>query len=226
MISLSLYILIKFYSLPERIGGKIGVLFPLLGEVVISIAGYFLIYQMWYWRDKLKARYGKLSYQKIFLSGFTGISLFFFSIPISMFLPFWKFAPLFWEKSKFKFLATVMDSSIGSGGWPIHFVRIPLSILFFLVGILLIFRSLQTFGADYMSVAYLYFPEESKVQHHEIYSILRHPTYAGLILIALGGTLFSFTPYSIIFFLIYVGIFYFHIYFVEERELIERFGDS
>jgi len=42
-------------------------------------------------------------------------------------------------------------------------------------------RAISVFGIDYMAVVYLYFPEESEVIENETYSVLRHPTYAGLI---------------------------------------------
>jgi len=88
----------------------------------------------------------------------------------------------------------------------------------------MIIRALQTFGTDYMSVVYLYFPEESKIQNHEIYSVIRHPTYGGYLPPGLGGLFFTFTLYSIIFYLMFLLSFYLHIHFVEENELLTRFG--
>ena len=90
----------------------------------------------------------------------------------------------------------------------------------------MIARSMLTFGFDYMTVVYLYFPEESELQEHQIYSILRHPTYAGLIVISLGGMVLQFNIYSICFFSLFYLVFYIHIHYVEEKELIERFGMS
>lgn len=45
-------------------------LFPLIGELIVCIVGLALVYQMWFWKDRLKAKYGPLSYQHIFLVGF------------------------------------------------------------------------------------------------------------------------------------------------------------
>jgi len=90
----------------------------------------------------------------------------------------------------------------------------------------MLFRALETFGFDYMTVIYLYFPEESEMQYHKIYSILRHPAYSGALFLCLGALIIQFTLYSISFYLIlYIGM-YIHIHFVEEKELIDRFGDS
>ncbi|MHA1794735.1 MAG: methyltransferase family protein [Promethearchaeota archaeon] len=113
----------------------------------------------------------------------------------------------------------------------------PLSALFYglriiawlsllICGIMIIIKALLVFGIDYMAVVYLYFPEESEVQENEIYSVIRHPTYAGLIYISFSGFFFSFTIYSLVAFLLTVGFFSFHIHFIEERELIQRFGKN
>ena len=102
----------------------------------------------------------------------------------------------------------------------------PLAILFLITGIGIAVRSLQTFGLDYMALVYLYFPEEGQLQEHAIYSVLRHPAYSGVLTAALGGMLFTFTPYSIIFFIAFMTAFYMHVYLVEEKELLSRFGES
>jgi protein-S-isoprenylcysteine O-methyltransferase Ste14 len=96
----------------------------------------------------------------------------------------------------------------------------------FHIGLLTCTRAIQVFGFDYMVVLYLYFPEESKIQENRIYSVLRHPTYAGAILIAQGGTFFTFTFLSFATYVLLLVGFCLHVHFVEEKELIKRFGDS
>jgi protein-S-isoprenylcysteine O-methyltransferase Ste14 len=90
----------------------------------------------------------------------------------------------------------------------------------------MVIRALQIFGFDYMAVIYLYFPEESELQDHEIFSLLRHPTYSAAILMCLGGVIINQNIYTFIFWIIYYLGFYIHIHLVEEKELIQRFGDS
>ncbi|MFX1389124.1 MAG: methyltransferase family protein [Promethearchaeota archaeon] len=75
-------------------------------------------------------------------------------------------------------------------------------------------------------VVYLYFPEEFEIQNHKIYSVLRHPAYAAGIVMSLGGMILQFNIYSNSFFILIYFAFYFHIHYVEEKELIERFGAS
>ncbi|MHA1731921.1 MAG: methyltransferase family protein [Promethearchaeota archaeon] len=117
--------------------------------------------------------------------------------------------------------------------WPIpvdhavtDWIRVVFGLGTCVVGGLTVRAALATFGLDYMGLVYLYFPEESELQDHEIYSVLRHPTYVGAMVICAGGMLLQFTPYSVLFFAIQVTGFHAHVRLVEERELVRRFGDS
>ena len=102
--------------------------------------------------------------------------------------------------------------------------RMILSFLLFPLGLLVAFRSLLVFGIDNMGLVYVYYPEESKIVNHEIYSVLRHPTYHGLVLILIGSFFLRFSLYSIIYFFIFLIGIKIHLKFVEEKELIQRFG--
>jgi len=82
-----------------------------------------------------------------------------------------------------------------------------------------------TFGVDYMLLVYLYYPEESDLQSHDIYSVIRHPAYFGAVLFALGGFLFRLSIYSVVLVLIVFAGLKYHVT-MEESELIERFGES
>ncbi len=230
VLSLSLLVMFLFYSLPELLlsSGNISsasFLFPLAGELIIIVVAFSLVYQMWSQRDRLKARYGDLSYQRIFLCAFSGITLV-LSVSIHMFIHYWQFSPQFWMSSPLNWLAIPLETFAGGAATLIFWIRVVLAVFLAITGLMMCIRSLQTFGFDYMTVVYLYFPEESTIQDHQIYSILRHPAYAGALTIALGGLFFTFTVYSIIFFVVYLAAFYNHVHFVEEKELITRFGSS
>ena len=99
-----------------------------------------------------------------------------------------------------------------------------MALVFVAVGFLVIFKSLFFFGIDYMALVYVYYPEESKIVNHEIYSVLRHPTYHGLVMILIGSIILKISIYSIIFFLMFLIGIKIHLRFVEEKELIQRFG--
>ncbi len=76
-----------------------------------------------------------------------------------------------------------------------------------------------------MTVVYLYFPEESEVKNHEIYSVVRHPVYMGGVLLGAAGMIFRFSTYSILLFVIVYLLFRVQIK-REEHELMARFGDG
>lgn len=227
---LSILLIIRFDSLPGMIvySGINPILLslsPIIGEVIICIVGLVLVYQMWFWKDRLKAKYGALSYQHIFLAGFAGVSCL-LSLSINLFIHYWSFSSSFWIHSPLKFLTIPFEEYFSSLGFIVFWIKITLSVFFSFFAIAMMIRSLQTFGFDYMTVLYLYFPEESKMQNHEIYSVIRHPMYAGALLLGLAGMFFTLTLYSVIFFLVYFLAFYIHVHFVEEKELLVRFGPS
>ncbi len=180
---------------------------------------------MWYNRDRLKAKYGQLSYQKIFLVGFGGVVII-FSIVVHSLIPFYLWNLDFWSSFPFSIFISAITSYLTPISLILGYMRVFLGVFFCVLGLFMFVRAIEVFGVDYMTVVYLYFPEESELQNHKIYSVLRHPTYSGIILLSLGSTIIYFTLYSIIYFLIlYIGM-YIHIHFVEEKELINRFGDS
>jgi protein-S-isoprenylcysteine O-methyltransferase Ste14 len=77
-----------------------------------------------------------------------------------------------------------------------------------------------------MALVYIYYPEESELKENEIYSIVRHPTYFAIMLVAFGGWLGYLSVYAFTSFVLFVLGINFHLKFVEEKELIERFGQG
>ncbi|MHA1510724.1 MAG: methyltransferase family protein [Promethearchaeota archaeon] len=223
-----LFLFIQFvtfiYSLPNN-SNQISMIFPLLGILLLEIIALFLVYQFWLWRDKLKAKYKQKSYQKIIFVGFGGII-------IMMALAFNNLTPIILvnlelgENSLSYYLFSPLTSII-AGNWVIiDILRYIIGIMLLLIGIMTMVRSLVTFGIDYMALVYLYFPEESEVQNYEIYSILRHPAYSGVILVCFAGFIINLSLFNFIYFVIFIIGFRIHIIFVEEKELIQRFGES
>ncbi len=228
--TISLTIQLYFDLLPtvipfEGMLGYLSISFPILGVMLMASLAIFLVYQMWYHRDRLKAKYGQLSYQRVFLAGFGGVVVI-FSILLHNFIPFYLWNLSFWSQSPFWVFITPLTSYITPIAPTLEYIRLFLGGFLCVLGVVMIFRAIETFGIDYMTVVYLYFPEESELHDHKIYSILRHPTYSGILFLCFGGMIIQLTLYSIIFFLIlYIGM-YIHVHFVEEKELINRFGDS
>jgi protein-S-isoprenylcysteine O-methyltransferase Ste14 len=230
MVTIAFGIYVLFDSLPDMLQ-LLGVneLFlafcPFIGIFLVGTVGFILVYQMWFWRDRLKAKYGATSYQRIVPFGFWGI-IWIISISFQQFMEFYQFSPSFWAVSSLSILAVPLDTLFGTLTPVVFLLKIALSVSFLIIGVSMIARALQVFGFDYITVVYLYFPEESKLQEHEIFSIIRNPTYSGVLFLGLAGTFFTFTIFSFIFFAFLLTGFYAHVYLVEERELIRRFGES
>ncbi|MFW9971455.1 MAG: methyltransferase family protein, partial [Candidatus Odinarchaeota archaeon] len=227
---LSLTIQLYFDLLPAIIPvvgvlGYLIVIFPILGVFLMGFIAILLVFQMWSNRDRLKAKYGPLSYQKIFLVGFGGVIII-FSIVVHTLIPFYLWEFNFWSMAPFSIFITPLTSYFSSISLVLGYIRLFLGLFICILGGMMMGRSIETFGIDYMTVTYLYFPEESELQDHKIYSVVRHPAYSGILLICLGGMIIYLTLYSIIFFLILYSGMYIHIHFVEDKELINRFGDS
>ncbi|MDD1776511.1 MAG: hypothetical protein LUP94_04050 [Candidatus Methanomethylicus sp.] len=228
MCSIAFAICIAFDALPAA-PALLGVnqlllsFFPLFGVLIVLAVGFCLIWQMWIWRDRLKAKYGPTSYQRVIPFGFGGV-LWIFAAAVNPYVPFYSYAQSFWASAPLQFLAIPLENFMGIAGPAVLYARFALAASLTLMGIMMIVRALQVFGIDYMAVVYLYFPEESQIQENEIYSALRHPTYTGILTISLGGVFAGFTLLSFVTYLALLISFYAHIHYVEEKELIQRFG--
>jgi protein-S-isoprenylcysteine O-methyltransferase Ste14 len=205
--------------------GDVEFLLPVLGPIVSGITGWGLVYLIWRRKDRFLAAYKEGAYQRGILYGVLGIPLI-MGIVIHTYFPIEQLLGV----SPVNQITVELSSPIITfpGGWKAltWVITVPGSLLLLLTGLLTILRSLLTFGLDYMGLVYLYYPEESDVQDHGIYSVVRHPAYMGLLLVALGGVLARLSVYSLGSFLILIFGFICHLRLVEERELIHRFGTS
>ena len=191
----------------------------------MEFIGIFLIYLVFSRKDKLKKKYPYLSYQKIFFSGFGGVAII-LSLAVHNYISISTWQGPLWRSFPYQIFTLPLAALFANFAYFFRYLGVIFAIFLFLLGILMVYRAIQIFGLDYMAVVYLYFPEESELQDHQVYSLLRHPAYAGGILICLGGVLLQQNLYSLIFFLVFYVGFYIHIHFVEEKELIQRFGES
>ena len=148
--------------------------FPLFGILIVECVGFLLVFQMWWWRDYLKKKYGPTSYQRIFLIGLGGI-IWVLTVAFNQFTAFYKSSPSFWSTSDLNLLATPLDTLLIPVASILLFIKIILGYAFLAFGLLMFGRALQVFGFDYLAVVYLYFPEEGEIQENEIYSVIRHP---------------------------------------------------
>lgn len=198
---------------------------PILGSLFILCIGFTLVFFFWRSRDKYLRDYGELAYQKAFKFVVTGIPMV-ISVIVHSFFPTNFIVPFKDTQNLSWYLANPILDIFPNFLFPLFFIRF---IIFFLLagfGAYFAFKTLKVFGIDYMALVYVYFPEESTLQNHEIYSVLRHPTYHALMLVSIGSIFLRFSIYSIVYFLIFMIGISIHLKYVEEEELIKRFGEG
>jgi len=87
------------------------------------------------------------------------------------------------------------------------------------------YRAFSILGIDRATMLYTYFPEEDKLVNQKIYSFLRHPLYSMIIHYVFGFALLNGTIEALIeAFITFAAVV--AITKNEEKELINRFGDS
>lgn len=198
---------------------------PILGSICLTLIGFLLIYKVWYSREDYKQKYGDRAYQKALRFGVPGV-IFVAATIVHAYIPIDLIPPRPPSNNLTIFLSTSLLELIPGLPNSIFFLRTIISIILVILALLTMIRALFTFGIDYMAVVYLYYPEESEIQDFKIYSILRHPAYSAITMLAFGAIFARFSIYSIIFTSITLIGLLVHIRYVEERELIERFGKS
>jgi protein-S-isoprenylcysteine O-methyltransferase Ste14 len=198
---------------------------PIISTILFQILGVLLIRRIWTKRNSfLKENYER-AYQKSLRYILTGIPFFVATMlhgffPINLIPPTPNVGSITW------FMASPFTELLNIQYDFLEYIRLIIGFIILVLGIGTILRSLFTFGFDYMSVMYIYYPEESEVNHHEIYSIIRHPTYYGIILMSFSSVVFRFSLYSLIICLLFILAMNIHIKWTEDKELIERFGTT
>ena len=93
-------------------------------------------------------------------------------------------------------------------------------------GVTLWLRSVQAFGIDNLSMMYVYFPAEGRLVDSRIYGVLRHPVYSAVIRVAFALILWNGSAFALFASLMAPLTMTAWLRWVEEPELIERFGDG
>jgi protein-S-isoprenylcysteine O-methyltransferase Ste14 len=197
----------------------------ILTSGLVLTLGFLFVYIFWHLKHRLLKNNKDKAYQKAFPIGLVGITLV-ISYVIHSILPYsFIFINRIEDQLIWYFTVPVNEIFFNS---PLYLIitRIIISLFFIFIGFTVIFKSLFFFGIDNMALVYVYYPEESKIVHHEIYSVLRHPTYHGLVIILVGNIALKLSFYSFILFLLFLIGIKMHLKFVEEKELIQRFGKN
>lgn len=207
---------------------------PFIGSFIAVLGGLSIVHVVWRKRNEFIAKDEKTAYQKSLNYSLTGIPILVGGF-IHAYMPIsWLAARIFsldepqnpltnlFERS----VGQVIADTIGNPEYRDLIPRIIFSILFLILAWITIIRTIFVFGMDNASMLYLYYPEESKLVDHKIYSIVRHPLYVGVLILSVSAMISNFSIYSIGIFLIFLICFNYHIFGVEEKELIQRFGDG
>lgn len=173
-------------------------------EIIISSLGFLILSFFFSRKHAYKEKYKELAYRNAFAHyAIPGLGLIFGAVAHAGYMN----GPL-----------------LPIGWWTI--VILALGWFMVCVGASLWIRSVYRFGVDNLTLLYVYFPEEGYIVDSSIYSILRHPIYASAIRVWVGLALLNGNANSIIFsFFVPLG-FTGWIRLVEEKELLERFGQS
>jgi len=173
-------------------------------QIIVIALGYLVLSQFFSRKKAYQEKHGKLAYRNAFAHyAMPGLALIFAAIAHAGYMngPF-----------------------VPRGWWTILFIVLGWFMLG--IGALLWIRSVFAFGADNLAMLYVYHPEEGKIVDSSIYGVLRHPVYAGVLRVGIGLALLNGNANALAFALLLpLGLFGW-IRLVEEKELIERIGES
>ena len=171
-------------------------------QIIIIALGFIVLSLFFSRKQAYKVKYKELAYRNAFVHFILpGLALIFAAIAHAGYMN----GPL-----------------IPQSWWTILFF--VLGWFLFCIGAILWIRSIFVFGADNLAWLYVYYPEESKIVDSSIYNILRHPVYAGLLRVGIGLALLNGNANAIAFAILLPLGFAGWVRLVEEKELIERFG--
>lgn len=175
-----------------------------VGQVAAILVGFAWTGQFFWRRDEYRARWGELAYRNAFgRHVLVGLPVIFAAIAHTAYLPGERVVT----------------------GWATPAVSM-IGLYFMLTGLALWARAALAFGLDNLGMLYVYFPEQSRMVEASIYSVVRHPVYAGVVRVGLALGLWRGTWFSVVFGLFMPLGLSLWLWLVEEPELIERFGDG
>ncbi len=199
--SIILFFLISAFFTTQRLSWPF---WQLIAEIVFGGIGFGLLYLFFRYKENFKARFGPLAYSKAASRfGFPGVTTIGTMIAHIRYLP---------------------GPAILHFGWTI--ILPVLGWVLIVLATLLGLRTVQIFGVDNLTMLYVYFPEESQLVNHKIYTILRHPAYTAVQYIAFGFALLNGSWIALACASVFSLGLWGWVRLVEENELIRRFGPS
>jgi protein-S-isoprenylcysteine O-methyltransferase Ste14 len=172
------------------------------GEIVVMAIGFLLMSRFFSQKKIYRQKYGELAYRNAFMRFWAvGLTIVIASYIHNGYMPGPEIPNVVWWKS----------------------VLVALGWASVIVGLALWARGVLAFGADSLALLYVYYPDEGRLVDSNIYSVVRHPAYAGLLRIGMGLGLIHGNWYSLIITILMplgmLGL----TRLVEEKELLGRF---
>ena len=189
-----------FISLAASLS-RLGFWSPVILQIALIICWLLLIIRGFFGhREAYRTRFGSLAYKRAFFRYFI------FAAPL---------------------LITILVHPLLLA--PGNLIPSPLSValagLLLSLGFLIWFRALRHLRLDRAALVFTYFPEEGELVQNKIYGFLRHPLYADWLLTSSGFAIWTNSLQALLL-VGTIGIMVLIWVRCEERELIERFGES
>ena len=170
------------------------------GEIVVLALGFLILSRFFSQKDRYVARFGRRAYARAFTSfGIPGLGIVFGAIGHLGYMPGPLVPDIWWKPVLVGF------------GW-----------LTLLVGTLLWWRAVNALGVDYLTMLYVYHPEDRRVVRSGLFGVVRHPVYAAAVHISTGLACVHASWYGLLVALVIPLFFLGWIFLVEEKELLRN----
>lgn len=172
-------------------------------QIVVMALGFLILRRFFTQRKNFIEKYKEMAYQQAFVRfAIPGLAVIFAALAHTAYMN----GP--------KFTQPTITVTLSVLGW-----------FLVIVGAILWIRAVFAFGLDYLTMLYVYFPEEGRIVNSSIYGVLRHPVYAGALRIGIGLACLNAGIYALTFALLLpLGVTGW-VWLVEEKELLERIPD-
>lgn len=173
------------------------------GQILVITLGFLVMGRFFWQKRTYQKKYGDLAYRNAFVHfALPGLAVIFAAVAHSAYMPGIEIPAVWWK---------VYLSALG---W-----------VFLSVGTVLWVRGVLTFGADNLAMLYVYHPESGRLVDTQIYGVLRHPVYSGVLRVIVGLCLLNGNWSALVFAMLAPLGMTGWVRLVEERELLQRFPD-
>ena len=170
------------------------------GEIVVLALGFLVLSRFFSQKERYAARFGDMAYSRAFMAFCVpGLGIIFAAIAHLAYMPGPMIPEISWKPVLVGF------------GW-----------LSLFVGALLWWRAVKALGIDYLTMLYVYHPEDRRVVRSGLFDVIRHPVYSAAVHISTGLACIHAGWYSLLVAVLVPIFFLGWIVLVEEKELLKK----